>query len=188
MTTKFSLVWDEAIDSDGDDSLVGQEVFSAYNSMNPKTPLEWTTQEEINTNPIIHTVVSVLDQRLRYFQDCYFCYDIQSLEDVDEYLNDILNAVYRNGVGLVMDILNWAKKSNLINEASINELNDFLSSTTKTTTQPYAVDSDGKPIWSNATTTYRNSDFFIIPDNKWIEMPNFNKIVNELSTIIYNII
>lgn len=193
MKLRFYEVWDELVDSnDGDDSVIGETIFNEYNSMNPKNKLKWehTTEEpDTNYNSVIRACLTILKQRMSYFDDCYFNYSIldTSEPELQKYIKPIIKVVKRYTIGMVQDILNWTYKANLIADSNINELNMYLSSSTRSSVQPTAKDSDGEPIWTSLTRTNRNADVFLVPDGKWNEFKSFSNVYHELSTIVYNI-
>ena len=127
---------------------------------------------------------------MSYFEDCYFNYGIlnTSEEEIARYVKPIMMVIKRYSLGMVQDILNWCKKANLIADSNINELNNYLSHTTRTTTQPYSQEEgESEPVWTSMTKTNSNADIFVVPESKWNEFNSFSSVYHELSTIVYNI-
>lgn len=191
MYLKFYEIWEQLIENPlgGDDSIIGETIFDEYNAMNPKNKLTWSTEEQSNINATIRACLTVLKQRMSYFDDCYFNYPIldTSEEEIKRYIKPILRVIKRYSVGMIQDILNWCKKANLIADSNINELNNYLSQTTRTTTQPYNQEGEEEPIWTGMTKSNSNADIFVVPESKWNEFNSFSSVYHELSTIVYNI-
>ena len=192
MYLKFYEIWEQMIENPlgGDDSLIGETIFDEYNAMNPKNKLLWETVEQHNINPTIRACLTILKQRMSYFDDLYFNYQIvdTSEQEITKYIKPILRVIKRYSIGMIQDILNWCKKANLIADSNINELNNYLSHTTRTTTAPYQEGEDEtNPVWTSMTKTNSNADIFVVPESKWNEFNSFSSVYHELSTIVYNI-
>lgn len=104
--------------------------------------------------------------------------------EIDWYQSKILQVIDDNSIWYLSELMNWITKGKPFTQASLNDINNFCSSITKTSTTPYNNESGDEPEWNYQSNTTRNYLLLDAPQLKWIRFDGLKKILQEISYLL----
>lgn len=116
--------------------------------------------------------------------DHYFECDLLWNEPLSWYQEKFIQILDDNCLNYLAELMNWVTKGKPFYLADINEVNNFCSAITKTTTTPFDQEEGKDPIWNTQTNTSRNYLLLDLPQLKWVRFDALKKIVQEISYLL----
>ncbi len=120
--------------------------------------------------------------------DHMFEYELLWNYNIEWYQSKILQVIDHKYMWYLSELMNWTNKGKPFTVASLNDVNNFCSSITKTSTTPYNNDSGQEPEWNYQSNTNRNYLLLDAPQLKWIRFDGLKKISKEISFLLKTVL
>lgn len=144
----------------------------------------WNKAKEIFDNEIEESFGLITFNIFYWKIDHLFEFETLWNYEIDWYQSKVLQVIDDNSMWFISEVMNWITKGKPFTHASLNDVNNFCSAITKTSTTPYNNEGNQEPEWNYQSNTSRNYLLLDVPQLKWIRFDGLKQIIKEISFLL----